>query len=258
MVHLSPGEVRVRPGNVGETRHRVMVRPPVEGARTSVSVTVFYFRPIARPPEQLVSPSSTRHGGRLIAILMILAITAAACGSATRTTRRRQARRADHHRGRLGFDQGLSNEAQFEGEPRRRRLHRLRRRGRGHDARPGRSPGPACRRDIALAIYDPLITFDARRASASNLATKWTGSDDLKTWTIKLRDDVKPSDGTPVQRRCCGEELRALQGPDTKCTCAPAVVPISKIEATDPTTVVFTLSEANAFFPSVPPPPPPD
>ena len=49
----------------------------------------------------------------------------------------------------------------------------------------------------ALAIYDHLIDYDAEGKLIPSLATEWSSSDDLMTWTIKVRTDVEFQDGTP-------------------------------------------------------------
>ena len=47
--------------------------------------------------------------------------------------------------------------------------------------------------------YDYLTQTDPKTLEpAPSLAASWTSSDDLKTWTFKLRDDVKFQDGEPL------------------------------------------------------------
>ena len=102
--------------------------------------------------------------------------------------------------------------------------------------------------DIAFAIYDPLVDFDAKGNLAPSLATKWSGSDDLKTWTLELRDDVEFTDGTTFDAEAVVKQFERLKDPATKCVCAENVAHIAKVEAQGPTTVVFSLDEPNAFF----------
>jgi ABC-type transport system substrate-binding protein len=100
----------------------------------------------------------------------------------------------------------------------------------------------------ALAIYDHLIDYDAKGNLTASLATDWSSSDDLKTWTIKVRTDVKFSDGTPFNAAAVKAQFDRFLDPATKCTCAPTVAQIVSVEAPDDATVVFTLNAANAFW----------
>ena len=102
--------------------------------------------------------------------------------------------------------------------------------------------------DIALALYDPLVAFDDEGGYAPSLATEWSNSDDLKTWTITVRDDVTFNDGTPFDADAVVKHFARLKDPATNCVCATEVALISSVEAPDPTTVVFTLAEPNAFL----------
>ena len=64
----------------------------------------------------------------------------------------------------------------------------------------------------ALAIYDPMITYEDGKY-AGVLATDWTNSEDLKTWTFTLREGVEFTDGAAVQRRRGRHPLHAVEGP---------------------------------------------
>ncbi|MBI2710083.1 MAG: hypothetical protein HYX34_10360 [Actinobacteria bacterium] len=100
----------------------------------------------------------------------------------------------------------------------------------------------------ALAIYDPLVTYDAAGKIAPSLATKWSNTDDLKTYRLTLRTDVKFGDGTPFNADAVVQHFTRLKDPATNCTCAEVVAKIAKITATSPSQVEFTLTEPNAFF----------
>src|SRR3954469_24188871 len=85
--------------------------------------------------------------------------------------------------------------------------------------------------DIALAIYDPLVDYDANGDLAPSLATKWSGSPDLRTWTLELRTGVTFSDGTPFNADAVVQQFTRLKDPATKCVCASNVSHITKVEA---------------------------
>ena len=104
--------------------------------------------------------------------------------------------------------------------------------------------------DAALAIYDPLIGYDEKGLLIPSLATKWENTDDLKTWTITVRTDIKFSDGTPFNAKAVEAQFTRFLDPATSCTCAERVAQIDTVKATADDTVVFTLSKANAFWSS--------
>ncbi|MFD1019839.1 ABC transporter substrate-binding protein [Thalassobacillus hwangdonensis] len=51
--------------------------------------------------------------------------------------------------------------------------------------------------EIFSLVYDPLVAFDNDVEPVARLAEKWEVSDDNKTWTFTLRDDVTWHDGEP-------------------------------------------------------------
>jgi oligopeptide transport system substrate-binding protein len=50
----------------------------------------------------------------------------------------------------------------------------------------------------AHALFDGLTAWDANGLSEASMAREWTISPDFKTFTFKLRDDLRWSDGTPI------------------------------------------------------------
>ena len=99
-----------------------------------------------------------------------------------------------------------------------------------------------------LAVYDPLVTRDEAGDYAPSLATEWSISDDLSTYTLTLRDDVVFQDGAPFDAAAVVAHFERLEDPATNCTCINSIASIGSIEAPDPTTVVFTLTQPDAFF----------
>lgn len=89
-----------------------------------------------------------------------------------------------------------------------------------------------------------LLKRDDKLNIVNDLATSYEVNEDGKVWTVKLRDDVKFSDGKP------------LTATDVKFTFEAAasngsVVDLNileKVEAVDNTTVKFTLKEAQSTF----------
>ncbi|MFI6897509.1 ABC transporter substrate-binding protein [Streptomyces sp. NPDC050256] len=101
------------------------------------------------------------------------------------------------------------------------------------------------------AVYDVLMRYDtAAKKYEPQLAKSLQSSDDKKTWTLKLRDGVKFSDGTPLDADAVTASLAWYQknkGADTSML-APNLV---RTEATDDSTVVFTLRSSWATFPAM-------
>ncbi len=79
-------------------------------------------------------------------------------------------------------------------------------------------------------------------------------TDDGKTWTFKIRDDVKWHDGTPLTAADVAKSWQELVHPDPGMLSAraPYFVMIDTVEATDASTVVFKLKFAtSAFLPAL-------
>src|SRR3989475_8192829 len=79
------------------------------------------------------------------------------------------------------------------------------------------------------------------------LATSWTASKDGKTYTFKLREGVKFSDGTPFDSTAAKVTLERAQA--LKKAAILYVKPIAKIDTPSPSTVVFHLEHAKNTFP---------
>ncbi|MBT1621743.1 ABC transporter substrate-binding protein [Curtobacterium flaccumfaciens pv. oortii] len=79
------------------------------------------------------------------------------------------------------------------------------------------------------------------------LATKWTTSDDGKTLTFTLRDDVTFTDGTPFDAAAVVANIEHVQDPATaSSTGYLALQSITKATATDDHTVTLTLSRPDS------------
>ncbi len=99
-------------------------------------------------------------------------------------------------------------------------------------------------------VYEPLLVYNVINGETLPwLATKWEFSADAKTLTFTIREGVKWSDGTPLTAKDVAftfnlmKEKTALTGGAGG---ARAVLDgyVTKIEAPDDTTAVFTFSEA--------------
>ncbi|MFJ9681829.1 ABC transporter substrate-binding protein [Streptomyces sp. NPDC101194] len=101
------------------------------------------------------------------------------------------------------------------------------------------------------AVYDVLMRYDtAAERYEPWLAESLHSSDDDRIWTLRLRHGVRFSDGTPLDAKAVTGSIEWYQenkGADTALL-APNLV---KMEATDDSTVVFTLRNAWATFPAM-------
>jgi peptide/nickel transport system substrate-binding protein len=102
-----------------------------------------------------------------------------------------------------------------------------------------------------IAIYDVLMRYDAETDSFEpQLAESLEPSDDAKTWTLKLREGVEFSDGTPVDADAVIYNLDRsveLESP----TATRLISLIESTEAVDDLTVVFELARPWQRFPYI-------
>jgi len=59
-------------------------------------------------------------------------------------------------------------------------------------------------------VYEPLVKYQPDGSVKPWLATRWTHSDDGKTWRFTLRDDVKFSNGEIFDAQAAAENFRAV------------------------------------------------
>ena len=78
------------------------------------------------------------------------------------------------------------------------------------------------------------------------LATSWSGSKDGKSYTFRLREGVKFSDGTPFDATAVKLSVERAQA--LKKTAYLYAKPIVKVETPSPSTVVFHLEQPNNMF----------
>jgi peptide/nickel transport system substrate-binding protein len=128
-------------------------------------------------------------------------------------------------------------------------------------------PAAACNQDDLSLIHNTYATLTQYATEAGpkgttqydptkivpSFATKWTVSPDGKTYTFTLASGAKFSDGSPMDSSAVKFSVERVLGSGT---CAgfylqggdiiPAL--IQKVEAPDPTTVVFTLARPSGDF----------
>ncbi|MEV5891542.1 ABC transporter substrate-binding protein [Nonomuraea fuscirosea] len=96
-------------------------------------------------------------------------------------------------------------------------------------------------------MYPKLTQMDATGKRIPYLATEWSYSEDGKTATAKLRDDMKWSDGKPVTASDVVFSVTAVQK-EKFGVVAGLITALDKAEAVSPTEVRFKLSRPDGTF----------
>lgn len=108
---------------------------------------------------------------------------------------------------------------------------------------------------VMTNVYDTLVTYDDQSTDiVPSLAESWTTSEDGKTWTFKLRPNVKFHNGDALDSEAVKVTFeRFLQDDhplvfDPARPYKPAYEMIEAIETPDASTVVFKLKQPSAVF----------
>lgn len=98
--------------------------------------------------------------------------------------------------------------------------------------------------EIYQMMYPTLTNYAAKDfSSAPGLATSWAESSDHKTWTYQIRPNLKWSDGQPLTAADAAYTFnRILTGKYEQTNYGNYVANITKVVATNPTTLVMTVS----------------
>lgn len=65
---------------------------------------------------------------------------------------------------------------------------------------------------LSRQVLDSLVSFDDDGGVVPWLATEWSASDDQRTWTFSLRDDVVFTDGTPFDAQAVSDNFEFWLG----------------------------------------------
>lgn len=85
--------------------------------------------------------------------------------------------------------------------------------------------------NVIADLYEGLLALGARGDIVPGVAASWEVSDDGLTYTFRLRDDARWSDGTPVTAQHFVAGMRRSLSPDTGSTYAALLYPIDNAEA---------------------------
>ena len=102
------------------------------------------------------------------------------------------------------------------------------------------------------AVFSALTRPDPEDLTPQpDLAESWESSDDLKTWTFKLRSGLKWSDGKPLTAEDVAFTVEEAIKEENGSPLRGNLLSVEKVTAVDDTTVRFELNTAVAPFPSI-------
>lgn len=101
---------------------------------------------------------------------------------------------------------------------------------------------------VASSLYEGLTRYRADGTAEAGLAESWQASPDGLTWTFRLRDGLRFSDGVPLDARAVAASLNRLIAPETAAPNATLFTMVNAIEAPEPGTVLLRLTEP---FPAI-------
>src|SRR5262247_4726381 len=101
----------------------------------------------------------------------------------------------------------------------------------------------------ATLLLETLVSLDDNGKPKPRLALSWSSSEDFKTWTFKLRPDVKFHDGTPFNAQALKFNFDRQKDPNNKCRCAFYIANIKEVAAPDDLTAVFHLTDPSVTLP---------
>jgi peptide/nickel transport system substrate-binding protein len=101
--------------------------------------------------------------------------------------------------------------------------------------------------EVGLAVFDPLVAYDANNTAQPYLAQSLTPNADYTVWTITVRPNIKFHDGTPLNGASITTMFNAhLKSPLTR----PALAPIASVKTTGDLTSEITMSTPWVTFPN--------
>ena len=107
--------------------------------------------------------------------------------------------------------------------------------------------------NIVQDLYEGLMSYGPDGNPVKGVAESWTISPDLETYTFKLRDDAKWSDGTPVTSEDFAYAWKRLINPATAADYAYFLDPVKNAEAirdgkADPSTLGVETPDPKTFI----------
>ena len=97
-------------------------------------------------------------------------------------------------------------------------------------------------------LFNGLSKINPDMTVSPDLAESWSASEDLKTWTFKLRNGVKFHHGKPLDADDVIATIQRILDPKTGSRARTNLSMVESVEAVDPLTVRFKLSVSYAGF----------
>jgi peptide/nickel transport system substrate-binding protein len=117
---------------------------------------------------------------------------------------------------------------------------------------PAKQIGGVVDADYFQPVYDALLYQDpSTGALSAGLALSATPSSEAKVWTIKLRPNVKFSDGTPFDATAVMDEFKRCATPATACFGISAAAEIASMKVVDAQTLQVTLNAVDSTWSQV-------
>lgn len=104
---------------------------------------------------------------------------------------------------------------------------------------------------ISFAVFSSLVELGPDGLAKPDLAESFEASPDAKTWTFRLRDGVKFSNGKTVTAKDVLASISYHMGEKSKSGIKPLLTQITDMKAQGDKAVIFTLKQGNADFPYV-------
>ncbi|TWG94240.1 peptide/nickel transport system substrate-binding protein [Mesorhizobium sp. J18] len=101
---------------------------------------------------------------------------------------------------------------------------------------------------VNFLVYSGLTTIDADGKLVPDLAESWTVSDDLKSWTFKLREGVKFHSGKDLEASDVKATIERIQNKETGSVARANFSIVTAITEVDKHTIKFDLSIPYAGF----------
>jgi ABC-type transport system substrate-binding protein len=101
---------------------------------------------------------------------------------------------------------------------------------------------------LANALFDPLAAYDAQGRPQPYLAESFTANGEFTSWAIRLRPDVRFSNGDPFDAAALAGYLNSLR---RSVIAGPLTQQLTDVRAADPRTVQITTSRPWASLPAL-------